>query len=129
MRSKHCSKGLVFTLESVKAEILRISQKIGKPNLTITDYEKENLHTWTAASKSLGMGFNEIKVLCGLPVHDKKRKEPEDRVRKPKKSTRSKDLCLKCEKVYPKIGYKICANCQDQNNRMGDYGLYGFNEF
>lgn len=126
MRSKHCRKGLVFTLGSVKAEILRISQKLNKPNLTITDYEKENLHTWTAASKSIGMGFNKVKLLCGLPINDKKRKEPEDRVKKPPKYAEKR--CLKCDSKRVKPGYRLCDNCRDQNNQIGDYGIYGFNE-
>lgn len=43
------------------------------------------------------------------------------------KAAGSKRLCLKCDNPFiPEKGYRLCENCRNQNNAMGDFGSYGF---
>lgn len=43
------------------------------------------------------------------------------------KASGSKRLCLKCDNPFiPEKGYRLCENCRNQNNTMGDFGLYSY---
>lgn len=42
------------------------------------------------------------------------------------KASGSKRLCLKCDNSFISNGYRLCENCRNQNNAMGDFGCYSF---
>lgn len=104
-------------------EILRISEKLGKLNITQADYMAEygTELSLAALSGRAKWRFNELKVAAGMTVN-KLGGHPRGKVVKPEVSTKKKTKrpCNKCEKLFVRTPKNriICSTCVTQNMKI-----------